>query len=833
MKALKAIVCILFIPITLLSQVSRQPTASEIHHDIKKLRVLGSVLYIAAHPDDENTSMIAYLANERKVNTAYLSLTRGDGGQNLIGPEIRELIGVMRTQELLMARSVDGGKQFFSRANDFGYSKNAEETFNIWDKNQVLSDMVWVIRKFQPDVLITRFPHTPAPTHGHHTASSQLAYEAFDAAADPERFPEQLRHVDTWQAKRLLYNTIPRYYENDGDFEKAKPNLLQIDVGAYYPLLGKSNNEISAESRSMHKCQGMGTMSERGSSIEYLEHLKGDRAQNDIFDNINMNWSRIEGGKAIGVALQQVDENFDAANPAASVPALLKVRKNILALTDNEEQESQASSYYKKIKIQEIDDIIKACLGLYLTATSNDFYYAGGESAKIKLEAINRSSIGVQLESYQYGKKTFDVNEFLKDNQVFYQEQTIRIPIRPASRPYWLEEPGSLGMYKVDKQQDRGKPEIRKGLVVHFDIKIDGQLLRYPVSLTYKRNDPVEGEVYRYVEIAPEVSVDVKEKVIIFTDNSPKTVRVLVKAGRIGPKGRLHAKLPDGWRAEPPVHDLGFTGEKGQEKTVNFDIYPSSQQSTGELEFAWETYGNVPIQQRIEINYPHIPIQLMYMDAKAKVVKIDIRKKGDKVGYYMGAGDDIPASLEQIGYTVTMLEDVDMISSNLAKYDALILGVRAYNTKPRLKFHQAELTEYVKQGGTLIVQYNTNFRLVTDDLAPYPLQLSRDRVTVEEAEIRFLAPEHPVLNTPNKITSADFEGWVQERGLYFPNEWDERYTAILSANDPGETPKDGGLLVAKYGEGYFIYTGYSWFRELPAGVPGAYRVFANLISVGR
>ncbi len=823
----------LFIPLCLQGQAPLQPTASEIHHEIKKLRTVGSVLYIAAHPDDENTRMIAYLANERKMNTAYLSLTRGDGGQNLIGPEIRELIGVMRTQELLMARSIDGGKQFFSRANDFGYSKNADETFNIWNKKDVLSDMVWIIRKFQPDVLMTRFPHTPAPTHGHHTASAQLAYEAFDAAADPSRFPEQLQFVKPWQTKRLFYNSIPRYYGNEEDFEKIKGDLLSVDVGAYYPLLGKSNNEISAESRSMHKCQGMGTMSERGSSTEYLEHLKGDKATSDIFEGINTEWSRIEGGKAIGVGLRQIDENFDASKPAASVPALIKIRKNIIALTDNEEAESQASSYYKTVKLAEIDAVIKACLGLYLTANADDFAYAGSESAKVKIEAINRAAIPVKLAGFQYGKKTEMLNQPLAANQSFQVDTELRIPVRPGSRPYWLEKEGSLGMYTVAQQEDRGKPEIRKDLVLRFKLEIEGTTITYPVPLTYKRNDPVDGEIYRHVEISPDVSVNLKEKVIVFADNTPKTINVLVKSGKSGPKGRLHAHLPDGWRAEPPAHALGFTGEKGEEQTVQFQIYPAKKQSTGELTLAWETYGEKPIQQRIEINYPHIPVQLMFMDAKAKVVKLDIQKRGESIGYYMGAGDDIPASLEQIGYTVTLLTDDAMTAKQLKKFDAVILGVRAYNTRPRLKFHQPHLMEYVKQGGTVIVQYNTNFRLVTEDLSPYPLTLSRDRVTVEEAEVRFLLPDHPVLNTPNKITAADFENWVQERGLYFPNKWDDRYSAILSANDPNEPARDGGLLVAKHGEGHFIYTGYSWFRELPAGVPGAYRVFANLISVGK
>jgi len=810
------------------AQAPTQRSASEIQHAIQKLRTVGSVLYIAAHPDDENTRMITYFANERKMNTAYLSLTRGDGGQNLIGQEIRELMGVMRTQELLMARRVDGGEQFFSRANDFGYSKNADETFTIWEREEVLADMVWIIRNYRPDVLMTRFPHTAAPTHGHHTASAQLAYEAFDAAADPTRFPEQLKDVDVWQPKRLLYNVIPRYVGDDEAFEAAKKDLLAMDVGAYYPLLGKSNNEISAESRSQHKCQGMGTMSERGTSIEYFEHLKGEPATNDIFDGVNTSWTRIgKAGKAIDKAVRKVADKFDASNPAASVSGLLLIRKKLMSISDN---------YYANLKIKEIDAIIKDCLGLYLAANVDDFSTTAGEEITLKTEIINRSNTKVSVSKVTCDDKEFYREKFLiplSQNVPSLVEKKIRIrPGIPMSRPYWLREAGTLGMYKAAKE-DLLQPENQEDITVKFKLNIEGTAIEYDIPVTYKRNDPVEGEVHRSFEVEPEVSVNLQEKVIVFANDKPKTIRVLVKSGRVGAKGRLLAQLPEGWRSEPPAHALGFTGEKGEEQTVEFQIFPSKNQSTGELTLGWETFDTEPIQQRIEINYPHIPVQLLFLDAKAKVVKIDLEKRGENIGYYMGAGDDIPANLEQIGYRVTLLEDSDMTLETLQNFDAVILGVRAYNTRPRLKFHQKTLMEYVEKGGTVMVQYNTSFRLVTDDLAPYPLTLSRNRVTVEGAEVRFLLPDHPVLNFPNKITAADFEDWVQERGLYFPNEWDDRYAAILSSNDPNEPPRNGGLLVAEYGEGHFIYTGYSWFRELPAGVPGAYRVFANLISVGK
>ncbi len=805
----------------------QQPSAAEIHQDIKKLQVIGSALYLAAHPDDENTRVISYLANRLKVKTAYLSLTRGDGGQNRIGPEIRELLGVIRTQELLKARSIDGGEQFFSRANDFSYSKNAEETFTIWDREQVLHDAVWVIRKFRPEVLITRFPHTPSRTHGHHTAASQIAYEAFDAAADPKRFPEQLNFVSVWQPKRLVWNAYSRAYASEEDFQKASNEMLQVDVGSYYPLLGKSNNEIAGISRSQHQCQAMGTAQERGSSTEYFEHLKGERAENGLFDGVATSWTSIEhGGKEIQALLDKIDKEFQSDDPAASIPNLLKVRDLV----------QQVKSNWKATKMQEINDLIVACAGLHVELIADEPSAVPGDQITATLEMVNRSSttiVNVQnvrskwlvltdREIPAIPEKALEYNVLSKDKISLTTEKEMEI-----NRPYWLKHPGTKGMYTIYDKMKIGGQENTAAITVQIDLLINNKKLSINVPLIYRRLDPVIGEVYRPFVLGPAVSVSIKDKIVIFAEKKSKTLETTVKAGHQG-SGTITIQADKGWTVSPSSIPYDFK-EKNAEQKVNLTITPPGKQSTTTLNFV---INGKKVMEEFIINYPHIPEQQVYLEAKTKLVRLDIQKRGERIGYYMGAGDKIPTSLEQIGYKVTLLDDASISKEYLKQFDAVIIGIRAYNTSDRIPFHQPLFMDYVKNGGTMIVQYNTSFRLKTKDIGPYPLTLSTDRTTVEEAEVRLLLPDHPVLNFPNKITAKDFEGWVQERGLYFPNAWDDNYKAILSSNDPGETPKDGGLLVAEYGKGHYIYTGYSWFRELPAGVPGAFRFYANLISLG-
>ncbi|MHC2991851.1 LmbE family protein [Pontibacter sp. HJ8] len=817
---------LLFGPSVLRAQAPAKPSAAELLQDLKKLNVLGSVLYVAAHPDDENTRFIAYLANEELYNTGYLSVTRGDGGQNLIGPEIREGLGIIRTQELLQARRTDGGRQFFTRANDFGYSKNPEETFAIWDKEQVLSDMVWVIRKFRPDVIITRFSPKTSETHGHHTASAMLASEAFDAAADPKRFPEQLKHVTVWQVKRVLWNTGVWSFKSQKEFEDYGSQLLKVEVGGYNPLLGKSYPEIAALSRSMHKSQGFGSSGARGSAIEYLEHTKGERAKAQLFEGINTGWSRVKGSDKVAKLLQQAINDFQPQDPAGIVPTLLAAKKEIAKLPD---------SYWKKVKTQELDEVVKHSLGLYLEAVAADFAVTPGERLSLQLEAINRSKVPVQLQSIRadYARSDSTLNLALGENEAQRIPVTVQLPASaPLSQPYWLQQEGTLGLFHVDSQQEIGLPENGPAASVTFNLLISGQPFRYTVPVVYKRTDPVEGELYRPLAVTPPVFVNISENVLMFASQEPKPVHVLVKSGKANIKGNLALQLPKGWRVEPAQVPFDLN-QNGEEQLVRFMVHPPRGQQEVVLKAVATVEGKPYTRGLHVIQYNHIPTQTTFPEAVVKAVRLDLKRNGEQVAYLMGAGDDIPASLQQIGYQVTILKDADMTEKNLQRFDAVILGVRAYNTVERMRFYQPRLLNYVQNGGTLIVQYNTAQSLQTKEVGPYPLKISSQRVTVEDADVRFMKPNHQVLNTPNKITAKDFEGWVQERGLYFASEWGSEYEAILSSNDPNEPAREGGMLIARYGKGHFVYTGYSWFRQLPAGVPGAYRIFTNLISLGK
>lgn len=815
----------LLLPALLVAQKPVKPNAADLHQAIKKLNVLGTVLYVAAHPDDENTRMISYLRNAKLYDVTYLSLTRGDGGQNLIGPEIRELLGVLRTQELLMARSVDGGKQMFSRANDFGFSKSPDETLRFWDKDAVLSDVVWAYRQVKPDVVINRFYHDKKyDTHGHHTASAMLSVEAFDLAGKADVYPEQLSLTQPWQARRQFFNTSWFFYGSQEAFAKIdKSTLWPIDIGVYLPLKGKSNNEVAAESRSMHRCQGFGSLSSRGESIDYLDFVKGDRpASQDIFEGINTSWTRVDGGEPIGKILAQIDREYRSDNPSASVPDLLTAMQMIKSLPNG---------YWKERKLTEIKEVIRGCLGLYLEATANEPTATPGDAIKIRLEAISRTPHLVQISGVSIHPTLFDTtaNFSLTPNKGWILEKTLRVsPDAAFTAPYWLQKPATLGMYTVDNQSLHGVPETPRYATVHWSLRVNDVPLDFDTDVAWKTGEPAIGEVWRPFEVLPPVFVEFTESAYIFSQKE-RAVSVRVKAGKDKVSGTVSVK---GWPTKEPSQPFEFK-KKGEEKTFVFTVLANNAQAETMLTASVEVAGQVSTSRLVTIQYDHIPQQSVLQPATVHAAKLDLKVNVKNVGYYMGAGDEVPAALRQMGCNVKVLEDKDIETATLAQFDAIVVGIRAYNTKDNLNFQNARLIEYVQNGGTLVVQYNTTGDLVVDQLAPFPLKLSRARVTDETAEIRFLLPEHPALNTPNKLTAKDFEGWVQERGLYFPGEWDAAFQAPLSSNDPGEKAADGALLVAKYGKGHYVYTGLSFFRELPAGVPGAYRLFANLISLGR
>lgn len=803
---------------------SAQSGASEIKLKIKKLNFLGSVLYVAAHPDDENTRAIAYLANERLAATAYLSMTRGDGGQNLIGPEIRDLLGVIRTQELLAARRIDGGHQFFTRANDFGFSKNQLETFQIWGKDTILSDVVRVYRQYQPDVILTRFPPDERAGHGHHTASAVLAQEAFDLSNQSSYQPDQVKAFGLWQSKRLLTNT-GRWWNTT--INENTPGVITLNVGAYNSLLGESYSEMAAASRTQHKSQGFGSPGRRGDAPEFFEYIKGEPAQKDIFDGINTTWTRIKGGERVKILVDKAIAEFNYETPEASIPLLIQIRKEIAALEP---------SVWKQRKWNEVTEIIQQCAGLFLEASAGYYFAVPGEKVVSTFEVINRSSAAVTLVSLQSSKLSLDttMNKPLARNQLgtFKIERTLS-GNAGYSDPYWLQAPHPQGYFTVKDKSLIGQPENTPAIIITAKVMIDGELISTEIPVRYKWTDPVKGELYRPVEITPPVFLNLDNSIYIFSNDQPKSIKVTARSnssGKISPK--LSLNVPSGWKVEPGLLSVDLA-KREDEVVVSFLVTPPKGEESASIKAVAELNGQTFSHSIRLIQYDHIPVQTLMPVSESKAVRMNIRKEGSVIGYIKGAGDDIPTGLRNMGYEVWEMKNEEVTAENLKKVDAVVLGVRTLNTNERIRNVMPELLTYVKNGGTMVVQYNTNgdLEIEANKFSPYPITLGRDRVTEENSEIRILKPEHPLLKSPNPITAKEFEGWVQERGLYFPSAWDPKFDAVISSNDTGEKPKDGSILVTNYGEGYYIYTGISFFRQLPEGVTGAYKLFANMVSL--
>lgn len=821
--------CCCFCPLP--AQQPASYNSAEIQLALKKLNVTGAVLYIAAHPDDENTRLLSYLSKEKKLRTAYLSLTRGDGGQNLIGKEQGELLGLIRTQELLAARRVDGAEQFFTCANDFGYSKNPQETLEIWNKEKVLADVVWVIRNFKPDVIITRFPTTGEGGHGHHTASAMLAEEAFSAAADPKRFPEQLQYVQPWQAKRLFWNTF-----TFGSTNTTSPDQLKLDVGVYNTLLGKGYGELAAESRSMHKSQGFGSSKTRGSTIEYFKQLKGDSVKTDLFEGLNLGWSRFEGTIKFAALIAQADKLYNATEPDKSVPLLADAYRQLQQWEVNTLPTKEAAGY-KQLKLKELQQLLLQCSGTWLEATAGDYIGIADNNISITTQVIKRNETVVSLRRINYLTTGYDTtfNKELKYNELTSYTKTIKLPADlPTSNPYWLNQKHDINRYTVTDQQLIGMPENKPAITINAQLDFNGLVVDYALPLVYKSTDPVDGEVYRPFEVLPPATLTFTDKSQVFTTtNTVRKIECIIKATKNNVTGEVKLQLPDGWEAENLKPNFTLN-TKGEEQKLSFTIKTKPGKVQNGLLKATLLIDNQTYTKGIQrIDYKHIPAQFVLTDAEVKLVYVDLKKTTNTIGYIAGAGDDVAQCLKQIGYNVTLLTDEQLSNENLSKYDAIVTGVRAYNTNERLQVHYNRLMEYVKNGGNLIVQYNTNSRIgpVVAKIAPYPFTISRDRVTDEKAKVTLLKPQHAVLTFPNKITDADFDGWIQERGIYFASDLDKNYETILAMNDPQEKPSAGSLIVGKYGKGNFVYTGLVFFRELPAGVPGAYRLFTNLLSL--
>ena len=816
-----------------ISSLKSQSTSASgaIIQDLEKLNNTAKVLYVAAHPDDENTRLLSYLANQRHYQTAYLSLTRGDGGQNLIGTEQEELLGLIRTQELLAARRVDGAEQFFTRAFDFGYSKNPEETFSIWGKEQILADVVWAIRKFQPDVIITRFPTTGEGGHGHHTASAILAVEAYKAAADAKQFPDQLQYVKTWQAKRLFWNNFMPSRDDKTDVS----GMIQLDVGTYNAALGESMGEIASRSRSMHKSQGFGAKVNRGEQIEYFTQLAGDKAVADIFENIDYTWEKVKGAEQLDMLIQQTIRNFKVNEPQASI-ALLKNCYSILV--------KLPESPLKTEKLKLLEDILLKCAGIYAEFYAPQYNLVTSEKIEATFSFVYRNKVNVQFYAPSLNpsklkgeKMEVTFNKILEKKIVVANQQMV-------TNPYWLKNPHTEGVFDVKDQLLIGLPESPAQISAALNVDVEGISIYRRIPLIYKWVDPVKGELKRNVEVIPEVTASFEQLTAIVTSQDTSKVNVTISSNVDTTKGLITLNLPAFVKSEPAYYALDFT-KKNTKQTFSFNVF---QTPSREIKPDTSIEINVVFSRNIakenirenlqtitRIEYDHIPIQTWTHPATFQLVNVNLQRAVSNIGYIDGAGDQVAACLINAGYKVEMLNQNSIKKGQLAKYDAIIVGIRAFNSNDKMPDYMPVLLDYVDNGGTLVEQYNTKNWVSEVKLqpGPYPFEISRDRVTNECAKITILQKDNPAFIFPNKITDADFNNWVQERGLYFPDKLDSRYIPLIACNDPDEPVKTGALIMADYGKGKFVYTGLSFFRQLPAGVPGAYRLLANLIALGK
>lgn len=807
-----------------LSSSAAEPLAPEaIAAELKSFNELGSVLYVAAHPDDENTQLITYLARGRGYRTAYLSLTRGDGGQNVLGSEFGEKLGVARTQELLAARRIDGGRQFFTRAIDFGFSKDFEETLHVWDRQAILADVVRVIRKFHPDVVITRFSPQPGGTHGHHTASAVLAVEAFKLAGDPQAFPEQLKDLTPWQPKRLLWNM-------GGGRGSAPPaDALKIDVSGTDPVLGVSFAELAGKSRAQHKTQGFGNFSiptGNGPRFESFQLLGGDAATQDILEGVDSTWNRFSGGDEIAKLGREALEKFNRQDPSASIPALLTLRSQLARLP--------ADPVIGDKRLQ-LDRILQACIGLEVQTSVPQAEVVPGENLVMRHTVVVHSAEPVRWVGVRYPRTRRELKKpiALKPNEPAVVERTETLPESTAlSQPYWLRMEPETGTFRVEDPALIGLAENPPVFAVEFVVEVRGQTLVISDEPVETAPSTAQAKVERRLDVIAPVSLMFTSAVELFTTMGEREIEIEVTALRPAARGTVQVDAPVGWKLTLAKQDFDLKSA-GEKTRIAFKITPPASAGSNRITANAEVNGHRYQAQRVEVRYDHLPLQLLQPPARMKVVSLELAKRGQRIGYLPGAGDNVAESLQQIGYAVKTLTGNDLTSKGLQGLDAVVVGVRALNTRVDLAGEMPALFAYAEGGGTVVMQYNNPNGLKVDKVAPFDLRLSGERVTDEKAAITLLAPDHPVLTTPNKITPADFDGWVQERGLYFPNQWDDHFTPILACNDAGEAPLKGGLLVAKHGNGHFVYTGLAFFRQLPAGVPGAYRLFANLVSLGQ
>lgn len=816
-----------FVSSGLRAQAPEQWSSAKILHELQRFNTFGSVLYIAAHPDDENTRLISWLVGEQKLRVSYVSLTRGDGGQNLIGKEQGPMLGLIRTQELLAARRVDGAEQYFTRAYDFGFSKSPDETLNFWHQDSILKDLVALVRRLKPDVMICRFPTTGEGGHGHHTASAILGKLAFEKAADPNYITGDL---PAWQTKRIFWNTY-----SFGTVNTTSEDQISLDAGTYSPLLGASYGEIASLSRSQHKSQGFGTSAQRGEVKEYFIQWGGDTVRKDIFEGLDFSWNRLPEAKQVNALIDSAILSYNATHPAEVVPILLQVKKLMDNVTfDFQQVHSERNTWYQHKK-RALDQLILQASGIWMSASVTEPSVVPGDSVQLRFDFIHRYSGKVKLEKVMAADEEWIKDVSPANNQLISQKKQIRLDTSLVyTTPYWLVS-GIVDQRFVPEADVFGNAaELNDPPVVYAFFSIDGHSFNAILPVQHRYVDPVAGELFQPLMVLPPVTLQWSEDVMVFPNNISKTVKLNVKAQTANVKGKWELAIPSGWLVETNPSDLKNISlkEKGEVQSFTFILTPQSGAQAVMVSAKCIIDGKVYGMSHKVLEYDHIPRQSVLNKAEIKVVPLDVKMEKKTVGYIPGAGDDIPQALVQLGYQVTEINEGNFDRIKLEELDAIVTGVRAYNNHKWLNDAYPLLMKYVENGGNLLVQYNTNNRLgpLVAKMSPYQLDITRDRVTDEKSEVRFVSADHSVLKYPNALSHQDFEGWIQERGIYFAGARAAEFESIFEMNDPGEKSNDGSTVIAAYGKGHFIYTGLAFFRQLPAGVPGAYKLFVNLLE---
>jgi LmbE family N-acetylglucosaminyl deacetylase len=839
--------------------------AAGLTHLLERLQTTASALHVGAHPDDEDSAFIARVARGDHARVAYLSLNRGEGGQNIIGPELFDALGVIRTEELLQARRLDGGEQFFTRTFDFGFSKSRDEAAQKWNERDVLEDMVRVIRSFRPIVIYSRFSGTPADGHGQHQLAGYLTPLAFGAAGDPSQFPEQLAEgLRPWQARKLYRGVGFRP-------DPANPTTIDVQTGIVHPLLGRSFAEIAAEGRSQHKSQQMGSIEPLGPATSGLVLLESRVApaasERSIFDGIDTSLpglaalTGLPAGSlqpelaAMHAAARRALDEYDARFPARSVPALAEglratrdARKALASLPAGGPRID--ADALLAVKENDFSEALARAAGVVVDPLASDATVVPGGTVEVAVRtfATDPSAIRV-VESVVRAPERWSVGpiaEARRDDgrvrrEVPTHQSSYRVAVpadAPLSQPYFLRTPREGDSYRWPQSSWRGLPFDPPQLTAVVTFETAG----VPVTLTrevqYRVGDEVRGELRRSVDVVPAIAVGVDTNLLVVPLTSAAAGhRVVLQATSFSPTpvtGTLRLRMPAGWTSTPAESTFVLNG-RGERTSAAFVVSAPARRTAGTFAITAEaSAGGSTFSQSVqEISYPHIQTHRLYSPAAITARVFDLQVAPVRVGYVMGSGDLVPEALRRIGVDVTLIDDEMLGTGDLSRFDTIVVGIRASEARPQFVASGRRLLEYTERGGTLVVQYQQG-DYTARGLPPFPAAMPvNSRVTVETAPVRILAPAHPAMTFPNTIGQADFDGWVQERNLYAFVDFDPRYVPLLESADPGEPPQRGAEVYAAVGKGRYVYTAYSWFRQLPAGVPGAYRQFANLISLSK